>query len=219
MYCLYSLSLDTRLLLSTENRTGEHMNHNQHNIIRVYNRANADQIRDGLNWYQSAHAECVRLADLLPDKMVYRAAGIVSAISPGLRWEVTVEAAERIIRHESLEGIGQRYAIHRRKAERIRDGSSLGKEFYGPDRDKTRNFWHLLCHPANPLAVCVDGHAYSIWFGSRIKLDQTPYLRGRLYIRIARDYITVARDLGILPCQLQAITWITHRHFHEIAPF
>jgi hypothetical protein len=195
------------------------MTRGQRNIFKVYNKANAEQIRQGLSWYNDGHAEAIRLAELLPDKSIARAAGIISAVSPGLRWEQNIEAAERIIRGETLEGIGQRYKAHRDKAIRIRDGSDVEKEFTGRDRPKTRAFWKLLCNPADPLTMCVDGHGYAIWFGERITLDKTPHVRGRLYQRIAGDYIVVAKMLGILPCQLQAITWVTWRHIWEVAPF
>jgi hypothetical protein len=195
------------------------MNRGQRNILKIYRKANAEQIRQGLSWYSDAHNEAALLAGLLPDKSIARAAGIISAVSPGLRWEKNIEAAERIINGESLDGIGQRYKAHRDKAVRIRGGSDLNNEFIGRDRPKTRAFWQLLCNPTDPLTVCVDGHGYAIWYGERVTLDNIPHIRGRLYNRIAGDYVVAAKSLGILPCQLQAITWITWRHIWKVAPF
>lgn len=199
------------------------MTRGQRNILKVYQKANAEQIRAGLSWYSDAHKEAGRLSEI-PQAMAFNnslvsAAGIISAVSPGLQWEKNIEAAERIIRGESLDGIGQRYKAHRDKAERIRDGSNPEKEFAGRDRPKTRAFWKLLCNPADPFMVCVDGHGYAIWSGVRVTLDKTPHVRDRLYQHIAGDYIVVAKMIGILPCQLQAITWVTWRHIWDVAPF
>jgi hypothetical protein len=209
------------------------MTNNQRHILKMYHAASAAQLQAGISWYQSAHQECKRLVTLLPmvSKLssstnfpnafytIERTAGIVSALSPGLRWERNVEAAEALITEQSVVGIGVRYKANIRKAERIRDGCNVANEFAGRGRPKTRAFWILLCNPANPSTVCVDSHAYSIWRGERIPLDEIPHVRDGLYKRIAGDYIVVAKDLGLLPSQLQAITWVAYRHFHEIASF
>ena len=193
----------------------------QCNILRVYHAANAEVIQQGLSWYNDANQEAQRLAELLPNKSVSHAAGVISALSPGLKWEVTIKAAERTILGESLDGIGVRYSVHKNKAKRIANGSNPDSEFEGRDRPKTRAFWKLISNPLDSLSVCIDVHAYGVWFGKRITSDSEnlPRIRGRLYNRIAGDYITVARCLGILPHQLQAVTWLQHRHFWDIAPF
>jgi hypothetical protein len=196
------------------------MNKYKRNILRVYEMASADHVRQGVSWYHEANAEVSRMVSAFPLCIpVSVGAGIVSALSPGLRWERNIEAAERILARESLEGIGVRYRRNIAKAERIRDGSDPDKEFAGRDRPKTRAFWKLLCDPADKLMVCVDSHAYSIWVGERIVADDTPHIRGRLYDRIAWDYVAVSRSLGLLPNQLQAITWIAWRDHWNVAPF
>jgi hypothetical protein len=77
-----------------------------------------------------------------------------------------------------------------------------------------RAFFACISEPATTQAVCIDGHAYSIWAGRRITLDAVPPVSDRLYNRIVGDYVVVAKHLGIRPHQLQAITWVAWRRLH-----
>lgn len=189
-------------------------NHRQSNIFRVYCQASAEEIAAGLQWYQSAHDEAVRLG-LIPTiscnnhSLGYaRAAGIIAAVSPGLRWERNVEVAERIIRGESLDGLGVRWYDGVRKARRILAGGIVERILRGP---KVRAFYQCILDPEASLSVCIDGHAYAIWAGQRINLDDIPPFNERFYSRISADYWQCALHVGVKPCQLQAVTWVTWR--------
>lgn len=190
----------------------------QLNIHRVYSQASADEISTGLGWYKDAHQQ----ADDIRGKLtVLQCAGIIAALSPGLRWENNIEAAERIIKGRSLKGLGIRWYDGVKKARRIKRGENPSVVVQG---NKTRAFMALLANPDNAVSVCIDGHAYAIAVGRRIPLDEIPPITDSLYNKLSADYLTVARAIGILPCQLQAITWVTWRRLHgvtrpEPAPF
>jgi hypothetical protein len=188
------------------------MNIKQLNILRVYHLSTGEEMNAGLSWYVNANQEATRLTSL--GVTLEQSCAIISAVSPGLKWERTVEAAERIIRGESLAGIGLRWFDGVKKAKRIRAGSNPGSVLRG---NKVNAFYACILNPANTVSVCVDGHAYAIWAGNRITLDDVPPMNDRLYSRIASDYSIVAKDIGITPCQLQAITWTTHRRIHGVA--
>ena len=69
--------------------------------------------------------------------------------------------------------------------------------------------------------VCVDGHAYSIWFGDRLTLKDVPNIGKRLYAEITADYVEAARILTEdgypTTCyEIQAITWVTWRRLHGV---
>ena len=70
--------------------------------------------------------------------------------------------------------------------------------------------------------VCIDGHAYSIWFGERLTLKKVPNIGKRLRERIKEDYITVTDwineelNTSYEPSQIQAITWVAHRRIYGI---
>lgn len=185
----------------------------QLNILRTYHQATADELQRGMVWYRDANCEADRLADE-NDLSTTQTAGMIAAVSPGLRWERNVECAERIIKHETLNGLGVRWYDGVRKAKRILKGHNPVEVLKG---NKVKAFYACILNPSNPIgSVCIDGHAYAIWVGRRITLDDVPTINDRLYNRIASDYCVVAKDLAISPCQVQSITWLTWRRLHGI---
>jgi len=76
---------------------------------------------------------------------------------------------------------------------------------------KVRAFYQCLLNPADWFHVCIDGHAFGIWSGERIALDKVPSITAKRYRMIATDYSKVADNVGLLPNQLQAITWTAWR--------
>lgn len=182
---------------------------NVSNILAVYSQATAEEITAGREWYAKAHDECDDL-HFFPRM----GPGIVAALSPGLRWEVNIEAARKFIAGDSIIGLGIRYTANLNKAARILSGEFPECVLGG---NKVRAFYRCILNPENRTHVCVDGHAYSIWRAKRIPLDQTPNLgrRGR-YHRIAEDYCKAAKATGLLPNQIQAVTWCTWRRLHGV---
>ena len=187
------------------------MRQRERNILRVYDQATRDEVRDGLVWYQNAHEDAIAIS--FPRSVVV-GAGMIAALSPGLRWERNVKAAERLINNQTLEGLGVRWYAGVDKAQAILLGEHPDKVLGG---NKVRAFYRCILNPNDGLSVCVDGHAYAIWCGRRITTADTPALTDRMYSRITGDYIAAARTIGMLPMQLQAITWCTWRRLHNVA--
>jgi hypothetical protein len=70
-------------------------------------------------------------------------------------------------------------------------------------------------------AVCIDGHAFSIWHGQRIAINQTPKITPKVRKQIISDYVAVADHLTqqgehVSPSQVQAVSWVTHRRIYGI---
>lgn len=188
------------------------MTKRQLNIFAVYSQATAAEQRAGIAWYADAHAEAKRLAKA-NDLTLHQTSAVIAALSPGLRWERNIEAAERLILGESLDGLGIRWYDGVRKAKKILMGADPNTVLRG---NKVRAFWACIESPAKSLSVCIDGHAYSIWAGRRITLDEIPPINNRLYNRLSADYTAVALEIGISAPQLQAITWVAWRRIHEV---
>lgn len=185
------------------------------NILAAYNQATPIEIEQGKAWYWEAHEAASRLH---PDTRI--ATAIVAALSPGLRWERNIEAARRVIVGESLDGIGVRYTANIKKAYRLLHGESVENVLFAGKRSgsKVRAFWACLFNPLDWFNCVIDGHAFGIWNNERIPLDAVPNLdRNGLYSRIATDYTRVADRLGLLPNQIQAITWQTWRRLVGVA--
>ena len=75
-------------------------------------------------------------------------------------------------------------------------------------RPKMIEFYHCIQELDD---VCVDGHAYSIWLGSRVVLAKVPSIGVKLRRTIKADYRAAAETLGISPYELQAVTWCAWR--------
>ena len=76
----------------------------------------------------------------------------------------------------------------------------------------------------NPLLndVCIDGHAYSVWFGQRLTMKDVPPIGKKLRSQIKTDYrdatsfINEELDESYTPADIQAITWVTHKRIHNV---
>lgn len=78
--------------------------------------------------------------------------------------------------------------------------------------NKIKDFAYCLFYPNNQTSVCIDTHAYSIWAGRRVKANDVEAFKSlKSYSEVVQDYLAVANNLGIVPNQLQAITWIGWR--------
>lgn len=69
--------------------------------------------------------------------------------------------------------------------------------------------------------VCIDGHAWSIWFGERRTMKDVPSITPKVRDVIIADYVAVSRHLcdtgeAFTPSEVQAVTWLAHRRLHNI---
>lgn len=179
------------------------------NIFTMYDKSLPSERIAGMNWYANAHADARELHG-----NVETSSAIIAALSPGLRWERNIEAARRVIEGESLDGLGVRWYDGVWKAIDILHGVSPIVRLRG---NKVRAFWQCLLDPFNRTHVCVDGHAYNIYRGRRGNLMDVPAMNDKLYHKIAGAYCKAAAAIGILPLQLQAITWCAYRRLNNIA--
>lgn len=180
------------------------MNGNVANILACYGQATAEEVRAGMNWYRTGRRECIARVGLSPEQ----SCGIVAALSPQTAWGRNLDMAETFART----GTAPTTTARRKVAARILRGTEPLIALGG---NKVRAFYHCLLNPSNKHYVCVDGHAYSIWRGVRIPTSDTPRINSRLYHAISVDYRSAAKAVGILPNQLQAITWVAWRRIHD----
>jgi hypothetical protein len=192
------------------------------NILSVYARATAEERAEGLNWYRHAHGIACDIASRV-GCTVQGAAGILAALSPSVAWETNVTDAYRLAADEP--GAFSTYGPNVRKARAIRDGANPLDILGGP---KVRAFYACILEPDSAHGtVCVDRHAVSVAFAKTLGQKFGPaYLAlAGSYARVAKAYCAAAKTLGILPHQLQAITWVAWRNLsaagqvEELVPF
>lgn len=188
------------------------------NIRKVLDRAGAVEINEGRNAYFNYRRVCCGLAEYYGYPLEQTTA-VFAALSPNndyvgnLRSTASVLLAHRL--GVPLEAVRiSTYNHCRDRAWSYLNGTSFLETVKGK---KIRSFYHNLLNPMDSHYVTIDGHAFNIWTGRRVSLKTMA--RAKLnYDRVADDYRAVAASAGLLPSQLQAITWLTWKWIHNIIP-
>ena len=198
------------------------MNRNQKHIQALLDLATVGEQADGQLWYRRANTAAVRLADQY-EVTIPVAAGVIAALSPRNKWERNLIDAENLIAafvaagKEGAEAVKVcTFGKNKAKALAI---LAYGFEHTDQVKDvlsgpKLVEFFSCIMGEDD---VCIDGHAYSIWFGDRVTLAKVPSIGKKLRAQIKADYIAVADKNNLKPFEVQAITWVAHRRLHGVA--
>ena len=206
---------------------------NAREIVAKFQLATSQEVQLGCDWYRSALNIAGRIADRyhLPIETV---AGVIAALSPNNRWERNIIDAEAMIKCWSAGGTDEdilavkvcTYTKMQEKALAIlRFGDiltnaspSITAILNGP---KIIEFFNCITNPALN-DVCIDGHAYSVWFGQRLTMKQVPNIGKKLRQQIKTDYVDACTFINeelnesFTPADIQAITWVTHKRIHNV---
>jgi hypothetical protein len=186
------------------------------NILAVYNLASADDLREGLAWYNTAHNWCRVMAGANRPHLIARNAGIVAALSPMNAWNNNKRKAAEVISKRGRitvvkgqpNGIGLGANVS--KAIAIYNGAEPLDILSG---DKVRAFYSTILDPQGDVDPVIDRHAFDIAVGERTN-DAARTILGRkgIYSAFAHEYREAAAIAGIGAPQMQAVTWITWRN-------
>lgn len=189
------------------------------NILAVYNAATAEDLREGLAWYQTAHNWCRVMAKGRPH-LIRRNAGIVAALSPLNGWGNNKRKAAEVI---SMRG---KITVEKGKPNGIGLGKNVEKAiaiYNGADPldilggDKVRAFYQTILDPQGDIDPVIDRHAFDIAVGERTDEKRRGILsRKGVYHDFAMAYREAAKIAGIGSAQMQAVTWIAWRNIHGI---
>ena len=185
------------------------------------------EVREGQRWYSDA----ANIAESISDETgipYFKVVGVIAALSPQNPWERNIQDARNICATYSIDGKDAAQAIkcgtfnaNKAKALRILEGDDFTDYIVVCDilkGLKVINFYLSIL--GNDEAVCVDGHAYSIWLGERVSTSDTPSITPKLYTRIADDYRQATAKINEImgtrykPSAVQAITWVVHRNLY-----
>ncbi len=178
------------------------------NILTCYFQATETDRAEGLTWYIRAHvwAKDKAMRYNIPLKSV---AGIMAALSPQCPWYKNLIDANEIMRSNTPDKVTTTtYNVNRQKAIDIKNGGEPLSVLGG---NKTTDFYRCIERPENKGVAVVDRHAAAIAYGRALLKEERSKVSGPLYYVIANSYRVAARVLGLLPSQLQAITWVTWR--------
>jgi hypothetical protein len=186
------------------------------NIIGTYYLATEQDKHQGFNWYSNAKEIAARIANTYGLRLS-TVIGVIAALSPNNKWERNLTDAENVCRLYSVGGPSSAadctvctYKANLRKAVQILMGDDVIETLNGP---KVIEFYNCIIGNSD---VCIDGHAYSVWFGDRLSMKEIPSIGKRLREEIKADYIGAAQYIGIQPYELQAITWVVWRRIYEL---
>ena len=195
------------------------------NILAVYALATAGERQDGIEWYHRAYRVATRIAETHGES-IETVAGVIAALSPNNRWERNIVDAENVIRAYTVGGAEEAanvkvctYGKMRDKAIQILEATSIIHHEDILNGRKITAFYRCIIGCQD--AVCIDGHAYSIWFGDRLTMKEVPNIGKKLYAEICDDYVEAAevlRDSGddVKAFEVQAITWTAWRRLHGV---
>ena len=178
-------------------------------IRKWYNKASVQQVIAGMQWYSEAHS----LAGELSNKYgttILQAAQIISILSPQKKWEMNKREA-RAMFNEFFNGIAYEYGYYATKRTLKECGAILKGEWLIPSkRAKTYSFADNIAH-TDSTEITIDRHALRVAYDDTSARIDKVGINDYKYARQA--YQQVADSLGIKGYQLQAITWVTYKHY------
>jgi len=194
---------------------------NVNNIKAVYLLATAQEKIDGANWYKSAHRIALNLADDY-GLTLQTVAGVIASLSPRNRWSKNVIDTENLIEtftRDPESAVNVKVSTFNKNKDKALNILRNNQNFFtdntreilsGP---KLNEFFNCILGVED---VCIDGHAYCIFNGSRTSLKDVPSIGVKLRAEIKSDFKKAAAKFNISAAEMQAITWVTWRRMHDV---
>ena len=172
------------------------------NILKMY--ASAEVPHTGYNWYTEANEMAQQWARDY-GLSTLQVSGIIASLSANTSWEENKKLALEFIQQGTCghtramldKATGCMFAETEQEALTILNGLKIS------------NFFLNILHPKVHTGVTIDRHAVAVALGKvpegRIEMTKKQYLF------FTRAYEQAADVLGLLPHQLQAVTWVKWR--------
>jgi hypothetical protein len=190
-----------------------------HNIVSVYRDADETQHAEGLLWYSDAQKAAHNIA-VKYDIAVYIVVAVIAALSPNNKWSRNIVNADALIgafiRGDGL--LSVKVSTYNKMKQKAWDILAARPDYDGAKAmlkgQKITSFFMDIMGEFN---VTIDGHARNIAYGERVGLtDDRTNIGVREYRALQAAYEEAARRVGLMPYQLQAITWRVWRDRHGV---
>ena len=194
------------------------------NIAAVFTLATASERSIHATWYDDARSAAIAIADatgLGLDTVV----GVIAALSPNNRWQRNLVDAENLCRTfvadpESAETV--KVCTYKKMLAKAIQVLKCEEPEQIPgilNGRKITSFFH--CIMGDQSDVCVDGHAYCIWIGDRMSMQNVPSIgknciKLSLTITFKRVRLSTLVINNLKPYQIQSITWNTWKRIHGV---
>lgn len=176
------------------------------NVMQAMRDADGRTVVDGSQWYtrgrQTILDKIAKPLGLKPDV----ACGMAAALSPACSWPTCLADTWAVV-NQRWRATVSTYGDNKFKALLILNGADPA-EVLG--EHKVFCFWDNLMNPRTSRRVTVDRHAWRVAFGRDLGpevINKASKTAGA-YARASDAYSEVADSLGLLPLEVQAITWL-----------
>ena len=190
-----------------------------HNIVTVLRDSDETQHAEGLLWYPNAQKAAHDIA-VKYDIAVYLVVAVIAALSPNNKWSRNVTNADALIgafiRGDGIDSV--KVSTYHKMKQKAWDILAARPDYDGAKAmlkgQKITSFFMDIMGEFN---VTIDGHARNIAYGERVGLtDDRTNIGKKEYRALQAAYEEAARRVGLMPYQLQAITWRVWRDRHGI---
>jgi len=181
-----------------------------HNITSVYRDADAVQYNEGLVWYPDAQKAAHDIAAKY-GIAVYIVVAVIAALSPNNKWARNVINADALIgaflRGDGIDAV--KVSTYHAMKKKAWDILAARPDYDGAKRMlKGQKITSFFCDIMGEFNVTIDGHARNIAYDEKVGLtDDRTNIGVREYRALQAAYEEAARRVGLMPYQLQAITW------------
>ena len=181
-----------------------------HNIMACYRSADDLQVAEGLLWYSDAQKQAHNIAAKY-GIAVYIVVAVISALSPNNKWARNVVNADALIaaflRGDGIDAV--KVSTYHAMKKKAWDILAARPDYDGAKRmlkgQKITSFFMDIMGEFN---VTIDGHARNIAYDEKVGLtDDRTNIGVREYRALQAAYEEAAQRLGLMPYQIQAITW------------
>ena len=188
------------------------------NLKCVLEQAQPHEVEEGKSAYTRYNLIMSRVAAATGCSL-RTASAVFSALSPNNDYHGNLRDARTLLQAAQAGRTIDSFAVstygqNKRKAWQLAHGAEPLNLIVA---DKTRNFFLNITDPADRQPVTIDGHMYNIWASERKPLVGLRTNRAH-YACVADGVRILASECGLVPCQLQAVLWLTWRRIHGIKP-
>jgi len=192
-------------------------------ILRFFALANPAELREGMTWYNDAHTYTAELASRF-EITISQAAGIIAAFSPQTGWQENKRYALSylIAPKNRVRSLAQH--LKAKKILAIKNEANIYSALSVNDAAwKTKAFFMNILNPDIITSVTIDRHAIACCIQNPDNVEALSEQYGKLtekqYTFFETCYMEAAKELDILPHQLQAIVWVTYRRLRNLRTY
>ena len=180
-----------------------------HKINHLLSIASVQHEIEGVNWYHNASDICLAMADEF-NQDYYTVCALMANFSVNKGWKENIKVTEHFLQTGEVKHFG---FVEEKAKEIINSPKEKYRQILkGKTGLKVENFYLNILRPNDDNPVTIDRHAWDIIGGEgKITIPR--------YHKAVQVYKRAAKKHGLLPNQVQAITWIIHRELKGVSHF